>query len=579
MASIRSATLALGLALSPWAPAAAINLNPSIEELQEEAFVQWRKWIAARDPERRRSAAEGLGSFTERPEAVSLLATALADRDGEVRRLAAASLWQLGDRDAKLDAALPALRAALGDPLPAVQVQAAGALERAGVDPAELVAARRRVLRDGDPFDVALAARDLVGHVDGAELVAPLLFSLREAPPTRDDDAFDAGDVLPALAQRGGPAAVAAMMRALDDPELPKLPLLEALAALESPPDGWLAALQRLLRDPEARTRAGAADAYESLVERNGPDAAPPAPLLPLLSDRYAEVRVEACEVFGAARGAGHPAVDALLALAARDPEPRVRRAALRALGPIGDPAEAYDRATKASVAQRARPAVEAVAADPAQEEDTRRAAREALALLVSGSQTHTKVLAPAGAGDAAALARLRARDIAFTEDAFWRALGERDVDTVRDLLAAGLSPRQIDAGGMPPLHFALMGGCDYGHPTAEATKQIVAALLAAGADPNQIEPGGDNPALHRATSCDGALVKQLLAARADPRARNASGLTAFPSFVLTSPSGAAALLDAGYRPDAKERATLQSMHDAERDPAKKKLLARALGR
>lgn len=579
MSRSRSAACLLLLALAAAPCVVAINLDPSIEELQREAFRQWSKWIVARDVERRRDAAGNLGGFAHEPRAVALLAAALADADVDVRRLAASSLWQLGDREADVSAALPALRARLDDPVPAVVVQVAGALERAGVAPADLVAARRRVLADGDSFEVALAARDLIGHVDGVELVEPLLSSLREAPPTRDDDAFDAGDVLEPLAQRGGAGAVAGLLRALDDPSLPKLPLLQALATLETPPPGWRDALLRALRDPEAASRAAAADAYESLLERDGPDVAPPAPLLPLLRDRYAEVRVEAAEVFGAARGAGHAAVDALLELAARDPEPRVRRAALRALGPIGDPAEAYERATKASVATRATPVLEAVVADAAQEEDTRAAAREALALITTGSQTHTRVLAPAAAGDAAALARLRARDIAFTEDAFWRALGERDVDTVRDLLAAGLSPRQIDADGMPPLHFAVMGGCDYGHATAEATKQIVAALLAAGADPNQREPGGDNPALHRATSCDGALVKQLLAAKADPRARNGSGLSAFPSFVLTSASGAAALLDGGYRPDAKERATLQSMHDAERDPAKKKLLARALTR
>jgi len=390
---------------------------------------------------------------------------------------------------------------------------------------------------------------------------------------------FDAGDVLAPLAQRGGPDAVAALLQALDDPQLPKLELLQALAALDPPPPGWRAALLRALRDPEAATRAAAVAAYAGLIERDRLDAAALAPLLPLLRDRYAEVRRAASEAFGAARGAGHVAVDGLLELAAHDSDAAVRRAAIRALGPIGDPAEAFDRATKASVATRARPVLDAVVADAAQAEDTRAVARETLALLSAGSQTHTKVLAPAAPGDAAALARLRARDIAFTEDAFWRALGERDVDTVRDLLAAGLSPRQIDADGMPPLHFAVMGGCDYGQPTAEATRQIVSALLAAGADPNQREPGGDNPALHRATSCDGALVKQLLAAKADPRARNGSGLTAFPSFVLTSASGAAALLDGGYRPDAKERATLQSMLAAERDPARKKLLTRALAR
>jgi HEAT repeat protein len=252
--------LLLALAAAPQAP--AINLDPSIEELQRDAFRQWSKWIVARDVERRRNAAENLGSFGHEPRAVGLLATALGDADADVRRLAAGSLWRLGDRDADVAAALPALRARLDDPVPAVQVQVAGALERAGVDPRELVPARRRVLADGDPFDVALAARDLIGHVDGAELVEPLLRSLRDAPPTRDDDAFDAGDVLQPLAQRGGAGAVAGLMQGLDDPQLPKLPLLQALATLETAPPGWREALLRALRDPEAASRAAAADAY-----------------------------------------------------------------------------------------------------------------------------------------------------------------------------------------------------------------------------------------------------------------------------------------------------------------------------
>jgi HEAT repeat protein len=578
MARLRSVPLLLLLAIAPLAPALAINLNPSMEELREEAFVQWRKWIAGRDQEKRRIAADNLGSFEERPEAVVLLAGALRDADPEVRRLAATSLWKLGDREARLEAALPALRGALQDRVPAVQVQAAGALERAGVDPRELVAARQRVLADGDSFDVALAARDLIGHVDGASLVEPLLFSLRQAPPTRDDDAFDAGDVLPALAQRGGPGAVAGLMRALDDPALPKVPLLEALMTLETPPAGWSAALQRLLRDPESSTRAKAADAYETLIERDGAVAVPPAPLLPLLRDRYGEVRLEAAEALGAAGGAAHAALADLLALAQRDPEPRVRRAALRALAPIGDPAEAYERDAKARVAAQARPVLEAIAADGAQEDDAREIARETLRVLAAGSAPHTRVLTPSAPSDAGALARLRARGVEFTEDAFWRALGEREVETVQDLLAAGIDPKTSTDDGMPALHFMLMGGCDYGRPTAEATRKIVAALLAAGADPNQIEPGGDNPALHRATSCDAAVVKQLVAAKADVRARNASGLTAFTMFVLTSPSGAGALLDAGYRASGAERATLQSMLQGEKDPARRRLLQRALG-
>src|SRR5690606_36068276 len=130
-----------------------------------------------------------------------------------------------------------------------------------------------------------------------------------------------------------------------------------------------------------------------------------------------------------------------------------------------------------------------------------------------SGSATHTKVLTTTTRGDDAAMQRLRARSIEFTEDAFWRALGERDVATVEDLLAAGLSPNTISADGMPPLHLVVMAGCDHGQPTAEATRRIVAALIAHGADPNQRDRAGGNPVLHRASSCDASLVRQLIAA------------------------------------------------------------------
>ena len=548
-----------------------------MDKLHREAFTQWTRWIVSRDEEKRRIAAKSLGGFGEQPQTVTLLATALPDKDAEVRRLAASSLWTLADDKIDIGTAVPALRARLNDVSPAVRVQAAGALERSGVDPAELVAARRGVLSQGDWFDVALATRDLIGSIDGAELVAPLLQSLHDGPRTRDDDRFDAEDVLEPLAQRGGAGAVAGLMRALDDPRLPKVALLDALGSLDPAPDGWRDALLRTAREPEPAARVSAARHLRTLVQRRAAGSDWVAPMLPLLRDADADVRATTSALFGAGAGEAHAAVDSLLDLLAQERDDGVRHAAVVALGAIGNASESFDRRIKADIATRARPTLERIAADAGQDEDTREAAQEALQAITGGTATHTKPLVTSAPGDAAALQRLRERDIEFTEDAFWRALGERDVQTVQDMLDAGFSPQSISADGMPALHFIVMVGCDYNQPTADETRRIVAALIAHGANPNQREPGGDNPALHRASSCDAALVKQLIAAKADIRARNASQLTAFPLFVVTSPGAAAALLDAGYRPDAKERVTVQAMLDGERDPAKRKVLARAL--
>ena len=570
--AIGSTLILLLLAFAP-SPARAVDMD----KLHREAFTQWTRWITSRDGEKRRTAAESLRNFGEQPQTVALLAAALPDKDAEVRRLAASSLWSLADDKIDIGNATPALRARLDDPAPAVRVQAAGALERSGVDPSELVAARRSVLQQGDWFDVALAARDLIDSVDGAELVAPLLQSLHDGPRTRDDDRFDAEDVLKPLAQRGGDAAVAGLMAALDDPRLPKVALLDALGSLDPAPDGWRDALLRAAREPEPAARARAARLLRTLVERRAAGNDWVAPMLPLLRDPGADVRTAASALFGAGGGEAHAAIDPLLALLAQERDDDVRYRAVEAIGAIGDASESYDRRIKADIATRVRTTLERIVADTSQDEDVREAAQKSLQAISGGTATHTKPLVASAPGDAGAMQRLRERDIEFTEDAFWRALGERDVQTVQDMLDAGFSPQSISADGMPALHFIVMVGCDYGQPTADETRRIVAALIAHGANPNQREPGGDNPALHRASSCDAALVKQLIAAKADIRARNASQLTAFPLFVVTSPGAAAALLDAGYRPDAKERVTVQAMLDGERDPAKRKVLARAL--
>ncbi len=570
--------LALGCLFIPPTPVAASDVEKAVAKLNRESFARWQRWITSSDVDKRRDAARLLGGHPEQPGTVGLLLPALSDRDDVVRVQAASSLWKLAEREVDIGAAVPALRERLVDPRPDVRVQAAGALEKAGVDPRELVDARRSVLREGDWFEVALAARDLVGWVDGVELVEPLLRSLREAPLDGDRDRFDANRVFAPLVARGDGATIEALVAALDEPRLPKASLIAALGDLQPAPPGLRDALLANLREDDPAIRATAAKTLGALVQRGEGGDGWVAPLLPLLEDLYVDVRYEACDALRAGRGAAHTGSEALLALLAREPEARVRRAALRALAAIGDPAEAFDRSAKSAVAERALPAVEAIASGDA-DADVRETAQEALATLRDGTATGTRVLAPTAApSDAGALDRLRARDIAFTEDSFWRAIGERDLSTIEDLLAAGISPTAMDASGMPALHFAVATTCDYGQPSSEATRGIIAALLRAGADPNQREADGGNTALHRATSCDAFVVKQLLAAKADPKAKNTMQIGAFTMFIGINAEAAKALLDAGYRADAKEKAMLQAMLSAEKDPGKRKLFQRALG-
>lgn len=565
----------LGLLLALALPAMAIDADAEWAKLHAEAFEQWQKWIVSRDVDRRRQAAESLGGFADQPAVPGLLARALGDDDEFVRLEAASSLWKLADAKADIEPARAALQQALGDASPALRVKAAGALERLGVPAAELVEVRRSVLRHGDWFDVALAVRDAIGSIPAPELVEPLLWSLAEAPPIRDDDRFDAEDVLLPLAKHGDRAVIPGLMAALDAPELPKAVIIEALGTFSPPPEQWLGALLTASRDRDPRTRERALIELRREAQRSPADRRWLQTLVPLLDDRDGDVAYAACELFAEAGGDGHPAVDALLSLAQTKAPDTPRLAAVRALGRIGDPAEAYDRAIKASVAERASAPLQRIA-ETERDEDLREAAAAALAVITQGSATHTTLLQVSAPGDAAALQRLRARDIEFTEDAFWRALGERDVQTVADLIGAGMSPAQLADGEIPPLHMLVMSGCDYGQPTADATRQLVDLLLKAGADPRQRDAAGDNSVLHRASSCDAALVRQLLKAGVDPKAKNAAKLSAFSTFIVTNPSAAQALIDAGFRLDASEAKSMLGWYQAEQDSIKRRLMEKA---
>ena len=322
------AALAIALLGAP-PPAAA---DDTLDKLQARALERYLKELGSRNADTRRDAAEGLGGYEE-AQAVAALAGALSDEDAGVRQAAAGSLWETGEAAA---AARPALERALTDPEPAVRVRAAGALEAMGADPATLVEARRSVARDGDWFDQALAARDLIGHVPPAELVGPVLDSIRRTPEgsrsafADPEDEFSGASVLAPLAGTNDPAVTAGLAAALAEASMPRAALVKALAPVEPEPAGWASTLVGLSKDRDPELRRAVAEALELRADRPGGAAGWPDGVKHLLDDPDPDVRYAAAEALGAAGGEAAGATAKLAALTAPGPDESVRLAAVR---------------------------------------------------------------------------------------------------------------------------------------------------------------------------------------------------------------------------------------------------------
>ncbi|MCU0305119.1 MAG: hypothetical protein MUC56_13795 [Thermoanaerobaculales bacterium] len=396
--------LGLGVALG-WAAAGQAQsewAERTMAKMHDKALATALKEITSRDVEKRREAAEDLGGFAEEAaQVVPALAAALADGDALVRERAASSLWKLEDAAAPAEAAL---RTALSDPDPGVRVRAAGALEAIGVEPAELVEARRSVVAGGDWFDRALAIRDLIGSVDEGTLAAPLVQAIRETPDevrsADPEDRFSGVSVLAPLAATGNPGVVPPLMAALAEPGMPRAALVAALAPFEPEPEGWVETLVRLSGHSDPEVREAVAEAFELRAKRPEGGAGWPNQVLGLLGDAERDVRWSALGAFGAAGGHAAAGVPAIARIASGSSDEDLRSAAVRALGAIGDVREPFDRAVKERVAAEAGPALLVVVDDATADEDLRRDAMEAFTGLALPPEVAVRELSRIAGGD-----------------------------------------------------------------------------------------------------------------------------------------------------------------------------------
>ena len=241
-----------------------------------EAERTFRKWAVERmeilrkdkDPVQRAEAAAYLGTYKE-PDVIAALGAALSDPDARVRAAAAGSLWA-------------AEKAA--DPAPAVVVRAAGALQALGMNEAELVPARKRVLEAPDaPYDARfMAARGLVGSVAPVTLLDPMLeFLARSAPrpgasalaiQSSEKNTEMAARALERLAGTGDRALIAPLEAPARKEHSGTVVLLKTLAVFDPRPADWVELLVWLLDARDAKVRSAALGQFGSV--RNEKDIA-----------------------------------------------------------------------------------------------------------------------------------------------------------------------------------------------------------------------------------------------------------------------------------------------------------------
>jgi hypothetical protein len=166
---------------------------------------------------------------------------------------------------------------------------------------------------------------------------------------------------------------------------------------------------------------------------------------------------------------------------------------------------------------------------------------------ILAESPTGAAPGAAPGASDATALKRqLGALGYEFKPDAFFQAIGDRNVPAVDLFLRAGMSPNVKNEQGRYALNHAVLF-CGQDAATASA---VVVALVKAKGDVKTKDPDNKTtPLVGSVQSCTVAAVDSLIAAGSDLTAKSAGGMTALQlADIYGRPEIAAALRKAGAK-------------------------------
>lgn len=421
------------------------------------------------------------------------------------------------------------------------------------------------------------------------KLVAPLMEGMRKSPHLGGSILAALGEVKP---RPDGWIDTLLGYAALPNAEVRKT-AVDILGTEKKPSDVklWVPAVARLAGDPQRDVR------YAAMRSVGGVGGLAIDSLDPILQalqkDSEKDLRELAAETIGLIADSSFPidpalktnaaqkALPVLLTALEKDAHPKVRANVLKTIHRLQlDPAAASEILAKAAVEQKNREvrlealyaldrrgrsaaAMESRIAPLLNDPDKwiRDEAKEVLEAMKSERSSQNAVIAVT-TGDPAVRARaletLREYQHEFTEEAWFLSLNDMELEIATAFLDAGMSPnhRFANSSGNPALRVALGASevCDANvRPAADDAKKLVRLLLDRGADPNIADENGNTPLMTAVQTCDPAIVKMLIAAKADLNKKNSAGLTAFEFGMWSATDGAAAVASAGYRLPAEK--------------------------
>jgi hypothetical protein len=457
-----------------------------------------------------------------------------------------------------------------------------------GIEPADALAAPivdylRRNVKSRDNFDSGAKALRKLAATQDRKVIAPLTSHLQ--------DPALAQPILLALGElRPRPDRWIETLLGFLDASSPDLreTAVELLGKQKAAADVklWAKPVSRLVSDRETRVRS---EAIAALKDAQGLALDAIGPVVQAVkTEPDAEVRARAAEAVGAIGDASFAIETSLKAAAAKEALPvlvaaigndastEVRNKAMRSVDQLQlESATIVDVLTRVAVEQKDRnlrldalqllrnhgtaaaAAESRIAPLKSDSDELIRRMTDAAIESMHSERTTAHAVTTAAAVDPAArdkaLEFLRKSQYKFTEEAYFSALNEVELDVVQAFLDAGMSPNHRFASGFgnPAMRVVLEAeeGCKPSvRPTPADAKAIIRLLLARGADANLADDRGNTPLMTAAQNCDPEMVKILLAAKADMYAKNVTGMTAFEFGLWNATDGAATLAAAGFR-------------------------------